>query len=575
MCLKKAILKNTNTTLNVTVIDAGQYKFAELKLLSYKSQKLSVNINFNLLQAKVIRKSLHDIDFTLDTPADLINNAEDFKDTTYPSAFCLPQIYNPGFFAGNNAGAYGDVLNNYYVSTQNPHVYIKNIVLLGNTNALVPQPFLLWILEKAMAEDGITIAGTFVDDPNVRKIFLYQNEEAKNNFEDGKGIVGKQIIDTALPDWFNFISATGFNFGANKYTTTKAGDYKIKVVVEIEEGATVDGTQISLQASSVINSRYLNFGGPLAAGIYEAEFEVNLSSGQDIFCRLKSSSPTGLITVVSGSMEVTFIPNKELNLYGNFVGFTDQGLPNVKVGDLLKFVKNRFSIYYSFDAANKILYINNKIELLNQQPQKINLIKNNLKKEFSKNTSVAILNKFPSSDKYLEENYIIDFQKKWHITKDGEELVPIDKELLNTDEISLDLAHLPYYQDGINRQICAIDEPGTSINYNIQNTPELRISIHDFNNNNTQFLEPVSLEDILGVYGLNYYTSVINNLKEWHSNKAKGQYYEIQFYLNTEQYKTFNIYQPIAAQDIILHMIEIKFQKVKDYYIATAKAIQF
>jgi hypothetical protein len=177
--LQDVVDKQLQQTVQVYIkgIDFGT---AQLHAIKCSDRIVSVNLVMGLAGLSIISKKLPEFAYsgtvTIGTDTDtVIAHAVATNALSYPQTdYQFPTIRNNDFY-GNVNPDFGGYINNWETLFA---TFTKNTGYgqpERNTNVLVPQPYLLKILQYCFKEAGYEIAGDFVDDENVQRMLLYSN----------------------------------------------------------------------------------------------------------------------------------------------------------------------------------------------------------------------------------------------------------------------------------------------------------------------------------------------------------------------------------------------------------------
>jgi len=572
-------IKSNTPKFKVQIVSNGTTQNAELVLISSNREKISANLKVNLNTEDTLQKKLQELSWYFGFTADLENNAEAYLNASYPDKFCLPGMINQSYYDPEDRPDFEGTMNKFDLNTGQ---YIRNYKTptfdAMNINALVPQPFLLWMLEVGFADMGYTIKGDFVNHPDIKKTFIYQNFEAASgtNHQSTGSYTAQQQVNCNATDIIEISGSSGgrFNPSNNRYESQEKGAYKFNLRFTVASVVTVANVVEIVAKDNLGQSTKYKFWNAYALppGDYTVPLEIVLDNGGWAEFYIDSLNGTGVINLTNLYIDSEMKGATILNKYGLLAGLQGVGLPAITFGEFINAVKLRFNLIIKPNFLENTITIDFAKDILSLIPKKeLKSIKNNPKKTLEK-PGYQIINKIDDLE-YISAIYTEEYREKVAVEYTGTKQYNIEEKLKDLKEINLNLNPLLDTQqppEGFYSCIELLNRGGSSM-LNQESTPDLFFGYYQYSAGNM----PIATAKIQTEFGGYNSTRPFIDIINWYEKQVVATKIDVTFYLNREEYKAFNIYEPYFINGVSLHMIEIKFQKVKDYYIATAKAIQF
>ena len=552
---------------------------AELMLIDFKNNKISAYLKLNLNASDVLKKNIKDFSWYFGFNADLENNAEAYLNAAWPDKFCIPGIINETYYDTDDRPDFEGMLNRFNLDT---NLFVRNYKTptfdAMNINAMVPQPFLLWMLEVGFAEMGLKITGDFVKHPDVMRCFIYQNFEAVGGTDHNSYgyYTNAQQVNCNGVDIIEIDGGTGgrFNPVNNRYESQEKGVYKFVVYFTIDS-ITAQANVVDLIAkdNNGVSTKYRFYNAyNLPVGKYAVPLEVVLDNGGWCEFYMDSLNGTGVINISSLSISSIMKGSSIMNTFGVLAGFDAVGMPDISFGAFLNAVSQRFLLNVVPNFRANTVNISFAKDLPHLRPSKeLKKVDEVFTRTLEKDKYV-IINKDPKDD-YLAQNYYEEFREKIVIEYDLVKSVLADAKVDDSTEIKLKLAPLldsKLPPEGL-YSCSQMDESGGSRMLNEENTPDLRFGFYNYAVGKLPISTCEIQTELGGFNDLRPFVDVVN----WYEKLALANAMEIEFYLNGEEFLEFNIYEPYYFTGVIVHLTEVRFRKVGDYYIAVAKAVQY
>jgi len=164
---------------NVIIFFGVVSQKGKMILKTTSNDSFKVSFTFNILPIGYRDKMLNNLSYANysigidgDT-ATIIANAEAHSQMSYPATdFVFPPIYNPDFYDNDINSRFDDYANRYRAG------FVTNFESAGyiyNKNALIPNFYLLSILETVLQNGNLQSQGTFFNDANIKKLLVFNN----------------------------------------------------------------------------------------------------------------------------------------------------------------------------------------------------------------------------------------------------------------------------------------------------------------------------------------------------------------------------------------------------------------
>ncbi|MDX5326858.1 MAG: hypothetical protein LPK80_11435 [Bacteroidota bacterium] len=462
-----------------------------LIVLKERKSSVEVSLQLNLGSFEVLDERLSEIplDFgplIYNLPTDMEGLGQ--EDLIYPDIeFCLPTIYNGAFYGTSNP-TYENYINAYDIDNYQWKRNIDQGGTILNRNALVPQPFLLWILEKGFKKMGLQMTGPWIETELARRLFIYANKSVETMQDAGLYIgsgTGQNQTEPHLngTHLVDFDSSSGiFDHASDSYTFPAAGSYRITFNFLLKVG-NLQNLRLSLRPSGggayiwqEIISGSANFAAP---GFYELEVELGIVAGQlgIPFVFEFTWSPIGSATdfeIENIYTEFRRISSDLINTFGAFQGWETDGIPEVTFGELLAELKKPpFGLSFQLRPETREIYIFQRNDLLYQTNPLPLDPEDSLEMENEKILPVVLKYEKPDDDA-LKFDPPIWVTHKVLIQNGEASLVPYDQNLRDVQEIELKMPPFDLFYT-----IPRLEGEGFSDNFDTNpSAPSLRIGIY-------------------------------------------------------------------------------------------------
>lgn len=180
----------------ITLTNPSEYTFRA-------NIKVDLGYYANQLGEKTLRDLEYEGTVTLgDDTQDIIDHANDVVTKSFPQVkYNFPQVYHPNFYGEEKKmnPSWQDRVNNYIHGTGFRANSIDNDHEIHNYYNLVPFPYLIYVLQKCYSEFGYLPSGPVTQDPEIRKLLIYNNfalDEIKDRYKSLVTLTNDQpIID--------------------------------------------------------------------------------------------------------------------------------------------------------------------------------------------------------------------------------------------------------------------------------------------------------------------------------------------------------------------------------------------
>lgn len=460
-------------------------------------EEIETSVLINIGSFKTLQKKLVELDLTF--PAySFPGDADTMPGKIYPEVpFQLPMFKNYEFYGEENSnfGLNGQI-NAWNLSNNE---FLRNRIIGGsgilyNDNVCLPQPFVMWILEKGFQEMGYKIDGSFYKDDAMRRLLLYSNLSIEKP-EDG----GVNAKITGPGDSVNMVNLAAFklnfnnNYGTNfdivndEYTVPSANTFKI------EGGFTIGWDDEIYVAPKNVRVQFIVTGGntyehqitPTSIGVTAGriEFVTNITfaagdvgNPMHIAIQAANNDPAA---VSDYDFSIDRLLGDVINGFGNFSGWSENGtyplnrefeggtgLPDMTFLELLgNLQKPPFNLSVSLDNFNKTAWLNFRDDLrsTSRKPLKLLDLINDPSIEKETKMRFGISYREPDDDQYFDD-FPPEFIKKFVlIDENGKSIFSTEQKLDDVEKIEQEL--VPLIRDELFYWQVRIDQPGLSTMY--------------------------------------------------------------------------------------------------------------
>ncbi|MBX9886708.1 MAG: hypothetical protein K2Y30_02085 [Flavobacteriaceae bacterium] len=370
--------------------------------------KLTTTVRFGFEQLPSFDKLLSELSlekFDLPVGTTIYEHAETIITKTWPDVnYNFPQIhvdkYDPT-----------DTLWNGFQSTVNNRVdgiFLTNTVdtiedITYNRNVIQPLPYWIYILERIMIDSGYTLAGKIIDDPRLQRACLFADVD----------YFTKPTFQEQVNFFINLDDYIEINY--NNKRRVKAVKYFAKTVLVSPGKYNISGTIKVRTFPKVYSYFYIRYRGNI---IYKYEvtgelrdrirtLEIDLD-----FETIDSINPNDVIIdsdqiynydeIVIADLSITCLRLNDASgvaiptiLNENKINLT-KAVPNIKVADFVKVVKNWFNYDLSIVGKTAIM---NPVEIEINYKDAIDMQHTEVKKPYIKySQGISFLLKFTDTD---------------------------------------------------------------------------------------------------------------------------------------------------------------------------------
>ncbi|MDF1547101.1 MAG: hypothetical protein P1P88_04730 [Bacteroidales bacterium] len=338
-----------------------------LKNATFKDYKAFIVFN-DLIEGLAKNKIADVVDYSYYMGADATEvtaEMERLQLLSFPDAnYGFPSILNSIFIEDN---IYTGRLNrwDFTGSVYQKNYYYAPYDIAYNITAMVPQPYLLHVLEEIFKSIDFSIIGDINTDANFRKLLLYSNyaeqQFVKNNYFLGNEIAasfavdGNQNyidIDTVVEDDDNT-----FNVSLNSYTSAEDGDFLIRFIAE--------GTYNGSNPTGATFSVYVFSGGIAVGQVVTTVLTQGVTTYIEGYTVVNASNPTftffmtsqnagyvGTVDISSIQLEVYPKINQRIDIFSSIFELSNH-VPEVSVSDFINAFNKKFCLATFFDFKNK------------------------------------------------------------------------------------------------------------------------------------------------------------------------------------------------------------------------------
>lgn len=364
---------------------AGDAKPIKMYVGAVSRDAFKVRCILNEGSFDVMQKNLNALDLELDSPINvfLLANAvypDSFHNAYYPDAqVCWPPLISNDFLSSEEPEFLGKI--NAYSEVDGK--YLDNYLDVStpiNRNAMAPQPFLCWVLERGFAEMGLTPTGEAWDAEFVRRMFLFSNFAVEDFNTQTQNVTLTQAaysnpsgqthsLDKTVVNGINFTSGTNFDTATDTWTVQSTG--KVYVLLDFTFTRTNSSNPspewVKLNLYNTVQDEFLRIpltgeGQSLPDGQHDFIWSRIIPESWDgDTVRFYLSDDLGnTITITDITLTITQESSDTVNTFGTFSGF-EKGLPDMTFGELLtELGKAPFGMKFEPDFTNAIMNVSFK-----------------------------------------------------------------------------------------------------------------------------------------------------------------------------------------------------------------------
>jgi hypothetical protein len=335
---------------------------------------------------------LKDVDygspFTLSgTYDDKNDQISSYSNDFYPTIpFCFPMIHHPDFFLGTANSRYLSYVNGWDPGTGK---YYKNFVdgtdPVANINAIVPMLFLQFIVEKALAMDNLTLAGTFFDDPDLAKLWVYNNKEINGTEPKNDVHIELRSGTLAIPTPWALIHDNeisdpdnAHNTGTGVFTVLYEGHYQFVGMVDVNitnPNLDTNYLYLSIKKNGVVDKLITVLSGQLTTGNYVKAVWINTyypvaDIGKSItfeFTWTRFGTKVATFDINSTDINIVNSSYYLLNQLPNNI-YLEQHVPDVTFGELMEAHRDTFNLSLSYDLLGHKIIIDSVDGIFDKTP---------------------------------------------------------------------------------------------------------------------------------------------------------------------------------------------------------------
>jgi hypothetical protein len=404
--------------------------FIELMKISSKGYHCSFSVNgFVSSDLDISLKEVNygpDIDMGTNQAA-VLSYAKARSAQTYPqTTHVFPIIRALNFYGEANPGYWGNI--NHW--RQEDQTFAANTMNTSeyNRNTLVPQFFLMYLIESTLKHLGYSYSGNFFNDNRLQKLLVFNNfaldrKNEKFRFAHLRRNTQQEITinnnyQTIAMDRVEDLSSA-WDVANNSYHVQFVSDFQME--------ATVTPVRLSGHAGQLVKLFLTAFNNNTNTReiLDEKEIDLNRQSGTPVtlsgsFSSTSSTTWTHLrlearwhfslvkFAVRDAEMRVTDIKASNLNVFSRYLKISNHA-PDISFSELLSELNTLFGLNFNFDFKNRHIRIDFCQDIFNKTP--LDYTKKTLRKNKEN------LNFYLSQPKGVVQSF--DFEE------DQEEILPI------------------------------------------------------------------------------------------------------------------------------------------------------
>ncbi len=374
-----------------------------------------------------------------------------YQEVDWKLSIAFPPHYNPNFYGASNPDFNG-IINKMDATVGN---FLTNTTI--NEYAFVPFLYIHYILKTIADENGLSVSGTYWNDPELASALLYNNYALDKAEDQGAivktgydrtwtwssvwNIVTGVLLVSHSPDSSVIIQFSDFYSGCSniegnfhnsdfKYYIPSSGDYAAKFPVRINTSA---GYPRSAQIQIIYKYAgvetiigYEDYISTTVGGI--RSFNVlgvieSASAGGEIYAKLKNTTgdvfaPNTVGTYYGPNLQIEWTVKYDgqitiyrydtsFNIMDQYVNLKNH-LPDLTVPDFLKAVKNYAQCEISIDWDEHNMQINLAEKIISDKPavDLTELADPNFEQIFDeKNKGYILTYDFGSNDELIQNNF--------------------------------------------------------------------------------------------------------------------------------------------------------------------------
>lgn len=352
----------------------GDVKPLRLYVDSVSTEEFKVRCILNEGGFDVMEKDINKLNLALDSAISvyLLTNAvypDSFHNAIYPSAqVCFPTLISQDFLANQEPEYLGKI--NAYSAADGK--YLNNYLDFGvakNRNAMAPQPFLYWILERGFQEMGLKPTGEAWEAEFMRRLFLFSNyavedfdvqtqvvKVAEGVYSNASGQL--HMLDKTILNGIDFTSGTNFDTSLDAWPVNTTGKLYLHLDLTFKRKLLSDPNpeHVKLNLYNTNLQQFIRLeltgdGETLSDGQYSFDWTTIIPEQWDSHnIRFYLSDDLGNAIIITDiTVTITQESSQELNTFGSFAGFT-KGLPSITFGELItELGKPPFGIKFEYN----------------------------------------------------------------------------------------------------------------------------------------------------------------------------------------------------------------------------------
>lgn len=372
------LVSKIDTYINCTLDLSGDVKPVRLYVGPASKSGFKVRCLLSEGSFDVMEKNLNSLNLQLSASVDvddLTTNPQgaSFHNSIYPDAqVCWPPLIAQDFLSDQEPSFLGRI--NAYSSVDGKHLnnYLNASVPV-NRNAMAPQPFLCWILERGFEEMGLQVKGEAWEAEFVRRMFLYANQTVEDFNEQQATLaiasynnVSGQVhsMDALNTTPINFTSGTNFNTTTDQWTINSTGEVRITMNLSFTRNnpnlpspRSVRFALFNPTVNLSISKLITGVDESLGDGSHSFTFNMLIPDswdGDEVSIRLYDFNGDDILITLA-VVGIYQTSTEELNTFGEFDEFTT-GLPDMTFGELLtELGKPPFGIKFDYDFSNQLV----------------------------------------------------------------------------------------------------------------------------------------------------------------------------------------------------------------------------